>query len=95
MSIGSVFLTQIAGPVLLNNWFKKHNGLALGIMVATGGIIGSILQPAAGNLIADVGWRNTYFILAGGVAAIVIPIILLTIRFAPKEATVTAEPKNA
>lgn len=85
MSIGSVFLTQIAGPVLLNNWFKKHNGLALGIMVATGGIIGSILQPAAGNLIADAGWRNTYFILAGGVAAIVIPIILLTIRFAPKD----------
>lgn len=85
MSIGSVFLTQIAGPVLLNNWFKKHNGLALGIMVATGGIIGSILQPAAGNLITDVGWRNTYFILAGGVAAIVIPIILLTIRFAPKD----------
>lgn len=85
MSVGSVFLTQIVGPVLVNNWFKKHNGLALGIISATGGIIGAILQPAAGNLIADQGWRNTYFILAGVVTVIVIPIIILTIRFAPKD----------
>lgn len=85
MSIGSVFLTQIAGPILLNNWFKKHNGLALGIMVATGGIIGAILQPTAGNLIADQGWRNTYFILAGLVTVIVIPLVFFTIRFAPKD----------
>lgn len=85
MSIGSVFVTQIAGPILLNNWFKKHNGLALGIVSATGGIIGTFLQPAAGNLIADAGWRNTYFILGGIVTLIVVPIIILTLRFAPKE----------
>ncbi|GEK34163.1 MFS transporter [Kurthia sibirica] len=83
MSIGSVFITQLAGPILINNWFKKHNGLALGIMVATGGIIGAILQPAAGNLISDVGWRNTYFILAAIVAVVVIPLIIFLIRFTP------------
>ncbi|MEG0385511.1 MAG: MFS transporter [Solibacillus sp.] len=85
MSMGSVLVTQLAGPVLINNWFKKHNGLALGIMVAAGGLIGAFLQPVAGNLIANEGWRNTYFILGIGVMAVVIPVVLLTIRMSPKQ----------
>lgn len=85
MSIGSIFITQIAGPVLINNWFKKHSGLAMGIMVASGGIFGAILQPMAGNLIDSSGWRITYFALGLGVVAVVVPIILLTIRMAPQQ----------
>lgn len=85
MSIGSIFVCQMAGPVLINNWFKKHNGLAMGIMVASGGLFGAILQPMAGNLIDSTGWRNTYFILGILVMVIVIPIVLLTIRMAPQQ----------
>lgn len=85
MSIGSIFVCQMAGPVLINNWFKKHNGLAMGIMVASGGLFGAILQPMAGNLIDSQGWRNTYFILGAIVMVIVIPIVLLTIRMAPQQ----------
>lgn len=85
MAMGSVLVTQLAGPVLINNWFKKHKGLAIGIMVGAGGLIGAFLQPVAGNLIANEGWRNTYIILGVGVMAIVIPIVLLTIRMAPKQ----------
>lgn len=85
MSIGSIFVTQIAGPVLINNWFKKHNGLAMGIMVASGGIFGAILQPMAGNLIASAGWRITYIALGLLVMAIVVPVVLLTIRMAPQQ----------
>lgn len=85
MSIGSVFVTQMAGPVLINNWFKKHNGLAMGIMVASGGLFGAILQPMAGNLIASHGWRYTYIFLGVLVMAIVIPTVLLTIRMAPQQ----------
>ncbi|MCR8657481.1 MFS transporter [Paenibacillus endoradicis] len=85
MSIGSVFVAQMAGPVLINNWFKKHNGLAMGIMVASGGLFGAILQPMAGNLIASHGWRYTYIFLGVLVMAIVIPTVLLTIRMAPQQ----------
>ncbi|WP_274307501.1 MFS transporter [Solibacillus daqui] len=85
MAMGSVIVTQLAGPVLINNWFKKHRGLAMGIMVAAGGLLGAFLQPAAGNLIASEGWRNTYFILGLGVMAVVIPVVLLTIRMTPQQ----------
>lgn len=85
MAIGSIFVTQMAGPVLINNWFKKHNGLAMGIVVASGGAFGAILQPMAGNLIASEGWRSTYIILGVVVMAVVIPVVLLTIRMSPKQ----------
>lgn len=85
MAIGSIFITQMAGPVLINNWFKKHNGLAIGIMVAIGGILGAIIQPTAGNLIASQGWRFTYIALGLGVIAIIVPIVLLFIRMAPQQ----------
>ncbi|ATP39841.1 MFS transporter [Solibacillus sp. R5-41] len=85
MAMGSVLVTQLAGPVLINNWFTKHKGLALGIMVGAGGLIGAFLQPVAGNLIANEGWRNTYFILGIGVMAVVIPVVLLTIRMSPQQ----------
>ncbi|WP_211750121.1 MFS transporter [Paenibacillus sp. Marseille-Q4541] len=83
MAIGSIFVTQMAAPVLINNWFKKHNGLAVGITVASGGIFGAILQPMAGNLIASDGWRYTYIFLGVLVMAVVIPTVILTIRMAP------------
>ncbi|WP_019241796.1 MULTISPECIES: MFS transporter [Bacillus] len=85
MAIGSIFVNQMAGPVLINNWFKKHNGLALGIMMAAVGLFGAVLQPLAGNLIASEGWRATYLILGIAAIIIVIPVVLLTIRMVPQQ----------
>src|SRR5690625_225652 len=80
LAFGGVFITIIAGPVLISQWFTKRNGLALGILTATGGLFGAISQPIVGNLIEQQGWRFSY--VAIGVTAIVIaiPVILLFIR---------------
>lgn len=85
MSIGAVFLTQMAGPVLINNWFKKNKGLMIGVMMAVSGGFGAILQPMVGNLIDSEGWRNTYIIIGLLVMAVVIPVVFFTIRMSPKE----------
>ena len=82
-AIGYVIVAQIAGPVIINNWFKKSKGLALGIMMATVGAFGAFIAPWVGNLIANEGWRSAYTTsgLALGVGAII--VIILFIRFAP------------
>ena len=85
MAIGCVFITQVIGPVLINNWFKKHNGLAIGIMVAIGGVFGAIIQPVVGNLIATQGWRFTYIASGIASAAIILPIVLFLIRMTPQQ----------
>ncbi len=83
MAAGSVITTQIAGPVLVGRWFKEHNGLAVGIIMAAVGLFGMILQPMAGNLIAHQGWRQAYILLGLIVMALGIPVVLLTIRKEP------------
>ncbi|GKV70307.1 MFS transporter [Sporosarcina sp. NCCP-2716] len=85
LAIGGVFITVIAGPVLINSWFKKSNGLALGIMGAASGAIGAVTQPVVGNLIASKGWSQSYIFVGLAVLIIVIPVILLLIKKSPKE----------
>lgn len=85
MAMGSVFVATMAGPVLINNWFKKHNGLAMGVMMAFVGIGGAVISPIVGNLIADIGWRSSYITLGLIVIAIVIPVIILLIRMSPQQ----------
>ncbi|WP_160036799.1 MFS transporter [Paenibacillus sp. An7] len=85
MAIGAVFLTQMAGPVLINNWFKKNKGLMIGIMMAVSGGLGAVLQPIIGNLLANEGWRNTYIIIGVAVIIIVIPVVFFALRMSPIE----------
>lgn len=85
MAVGAVFLTQMAGPVLINNWFKKNKGLMIGIMMAVSGGLGAVLQPIVGTLIANEGWRNAYIIIGVAVIIIVIPVVFFTLRMSPKE----------
>ncbi|MFC4386629.1 MFS transporter [Gracilibacillus marinus] len=83
LAVGGVFITVIAGPVLVERWFEKRNGLALGVMTAIGGLLGAFTQPIVGGLISDIGWRNTYFAVGIAVIIIVVPIILLLLRQNP------------
>lgn len=85
LAVGGVFITVIAGPVLINQWFKKSNGLALGIMGAAVGGLGAISQPVVGKLIASRGWEQSYVIVGVAVMIIAIPVILLLIRKSPSE----------
>lgn len=85
MAIGAVFTTNLAGPILINNWFKKNNGLALGLMMAAVGLFGIFIQPYAGNIIATQGWRKAYLTLGLAAMAVIIPVVLLTIHKEPKD----------
>jgi len=85
MAFGAIFVTQMAGPVLINQWFKKHNGLALGIMMAAVGLFGAIIQPAVGNLISAEGWRTGYIILGLVAIVVIVPVVLLFIRMSPQQ----------
>src|SRR5690625_7067990 len=39
-AVGAVLINVLAGPVLIERWFTKRKGLALGILTASGGILG-------------------------------------------------------
>ncbi|RSK31867.1 MFS transporter [Bhargavaea beijingensis] len=84
LAMGGVFITVIAGPVIINQWFKKSNGLALGVLSAVGGGVGAIAQPIAAGLIDGFGWRSAYIIIGVASILIVVPIAMLLIKRSPQ-----------
>ena len=51
MAIGTAIPCHILGPVIINSWFKKNTGLAMGIMMAISGGVSALLQPQITSLI--------------------------------------------
>lgn len=84
LAVGGVFTTVIAGPVLVNQWFKKKNGMALGLIGASQGLLGALAQPLVGHTIADSGWRTGYISLGLAAIIIVVPTVLFLIRKSPQ-----------
>jgi MFS family permease len=71
---GLLTITTIA-----NNWFERKRSLALGIIMASGGIGGFVLVPLLMGFIVHLGWRFTYGIMAALtlVFAVIIPGLFL------------------
>src|SRR5699024_4320352 len=44
-AVCAVLINVLAGSVLIECWFTKRKGLALGILTASGGILGAFIQP--------------------------------------------------
>ena len=62
MAFGSVFATQLVGPMMINRWFKDKNGLAMGIMMSFVAICSAVLSPVVASIIASNGWRMGYIV---------------------------------
>jgi len=73
----TVMMTAVA------HWFRKHMGLATGLMGAGAGL-GGLLIPVVVRSIDTYGWRDTAMFLAIGVWIIGIPLSLI-IRHKPEQ----------
>ncbi len=65
---------------ILNDWFKKHRGKAIGITMAGTGLGAFLLPPFVEFLISNYGWRTGYRGI--GIAALLIslPIVFLLFK---------------
>jgi len=68
---------------LVSNWFTKKRATAVGIAQA-GGRESFVMTPLIQALLLAIGWRNTYLVLAG-VAALLIIVPAQFLRRSPKE----------
>lgn len=84
LSSGGTVVGVIIGPVLINQWFQKKNGLALGVLSAAGGLFGAIAQPVVAKLIANSGWQTAYITVGVASMAIVIPVALVLLKRSPE-----------
>lgn len=64
IGIGSAFTQYLAMPLIINMWFKKKTGTALGICVSCGNAFSILFNLISAQLIVRTGWRSAYHILA-------------------------------
>ena len=83
MSVGSAFSGWPLLAPALANWFAKRRGLVLGL-----GQIGGGLSFAYGMfaefVISQLGWRSAFFVLAGTLVALLLPLYLLFFHYRPE-----------
>ncbi|MGO9059817.1 MAG: MFS transporter [Candidatus Binataceae bacterium] len=90
MGVGTAASTMIPVSLVTSNWFGARRGVALGIAMSGMSLGASAMTSFASYLIAMVGWRMAYTILAIPLLVVVIPIVLLTVRTRPAARTAEA-----
>ena len=83
--IASSFLCMIAAPILLNNWFHKKAGMAVGISAAFSGLMGMMGSSALGFMIPALGWRASYGIIGAASIVLILPVSLFVLRNRPSD----------
>ena len=81
---------------VLNNWFSKHRGKAIGITMAGTGLGAFLLPPIVEFLIANHGWRTAYRGIGLGALCVSLPIVLALFKEKPEaiEVAQTQETSN-
>jgi len=65
---------------VLNGWFTKHRGKAIGITMAGTGLGAFLLPPVVEFLISNYGWRTAYRGIGFGALLISLPIVIALFR---------------
>lgn len=82
--ICGAFVLYLPVPMLLNNWFVKNRGLALGLSASATGLFGAIVSPLLNSIIQSAGWRVGYFVRGALALVVGLPLVLLFVRKAPE-----------
>ena len=82
------FLVPGAGPVafakVTSQWFDRHRGLALGVMMLGLGLGAFVMPSLAHVLIARVGWRLAYAVVGAGILLVSAPLVLKFLAESPE-----------
>lgn len=94
-AMGSTLLVSLLGPILINRWFTKNQGLIMGVHMAFVGLFGAVLQPVTSSIISQKGWRAGYYIIGGVTFIVVIVSSLLLLRNKPEDKNLSAFGANS
>ena len=89
--ISGSFCNAIAIFSLLSKWFVRKWGVAIGIVLAGGGIGSIIIQPFVGIIDQTFSWRATYLFAGLIILIINVPLILFVLKDSPESMGLVAD----
>ena len=95
LPIGVALIGQLGSQALVTRWFTHNRGFAIGVS-ATGISIGAIVMPPLTTaLIAAVGWRHAFLVLAFGVLVLLLPLAWWVLAREPDTSASAAPARSA
>ena len=85
LGIAGAFIVYLCVPLLINNWFRKRVGLAMGVAFAFAGIGATVFSPITGYIIDTHGWRTAYLFLGAAILVLSLPFTLFVLRNRPED----------
>lgn len=83
--VGSNYFSLVPMAMILNRWFDKKNGLAIGLASGTSGIIDVIAAPVLSSIIHAYGWRMAFIGKSIFILVLVLPAILYPFSLDPED----------
>src|SRR5271156_5364585 len=74
MTFGANCLGLVVFVPILSRMFVRHRGMAISIVQSANGFARALSAPLVQFLISGIGWRDTYLVQAGFMAAVVFPL---------------------
>lgn len=84
-SAGNTIGCTLICTTVVNSWFIKQRGLAIGLLTASSGIFGIFVLPIITDIIASAGWQSASLYAGGAIAIIGIPLVFLFMRIKPSD----------
>lgn len=79
------FTTGVCMSDVIDQWFKKKAGFAIGLAWAVNSLCVLCLSPLMTLFIENYGWRSGYLALAAVSAVLILPASMFVIRFRPAD----------
>ncbi len=95
MTIGANCLGLVVFVPLLSRRFVRRRGMAISVVQSANGFARALSAPLVQLLISSFGWRETYLIQAGFMAAMMVPLVMLFRRTAAPPLPSRIEPASA
>ncbi len=84
--VGCTLFSSTPVTMIIGHWFKRRHGFAIGLVFSFSGIAGAMFSPWFSHLIAQIGWRQTYLVMAICLVAVSLPGGLLLRMMPHREA---------
>ena len=85
VGLGMVAVGTVPNYTVIQNWFRRNRGLAMGSASAGIGLGMLLIVPATQSLIEGIGWRKALWVLAGLIAVGIPTLVLLFQRQRPED----------
>jgi len=91
MTFGANCLGLVVFVPILSRYFVRHRGMAISIVQSANGFARALSAPLVEAAILGIGWRSTYLVQAGFMAAMVFPLAAWFRRADPARPATRAE----